>query len=308
MLRHDKTKLKALKVYEDMSDDGDSLALLKEIKGISYRFETRDNIYSSTHDAKAAFYKDKQGKDETNSDYLSRFKDIYQVVEYYGGNLCDDDALIKHESTILLSKKSHPNYVLDRQDLKEATMNAKQRSLAMCFFKGADKVRYGALQIELKNNYSRGTDQYAKNVTEVYNLLVSYTKTETPRREPRDRGDTRDRNPTNGGDNNRIPLGASFAQATAQGNIIQCYNCQETGHMANGCTNLPRTRAQGVAGAAPTVAATTTGAAFLMTSEGEEEETNEQPMFSFNMTDESVRIDKNISLIQCGYCLIAHPQ
>ena len=79
-----KTKLKALKVYEDMSDDGDSLTLLKEIKGISYRFETRDNIYSSMHDAKAAFYKNKQGKDETNSDYLSRFKDIYQVVEHYG--------------------------------------------------------------------------------------------------------------------------------------------------------------------------------------------------------------------------------
>ena len=69
-----KTKLKALKAYEEISEGSDSLKLLKEIKGISYRFETRNNLYSSMHDAKVAFYKNEQGKDETNSDYLSRFK------------------------------------------------------------------------------------------------------------------------------------------------------------------------------------------------------------------------------------------
>ena len=174
------------------------------------------------HDAKVAFYKNKQGKDKTNSDYLSRFKDIYQVVKHYGGSLCNDNTLINHEKTILLSMKTDPNPTLDESEIKEAKMNAKQRSLAMCFFKGADKMRYGPLQIELKNNYSRGTDQYAKNVTEAYNLLVSYTKAETPRRETRDR-DTRDRLTRYGGENNRVPLGATFAQATAQG--IVTYFC-----------------------------------------------------------------------------------
>ena len=76
-----KTKLKALNSYEELSEGSDSLKLLKEIKGMSYHFETRDNSYSSMHEAKVAFYKNKQGKDEMNSDYLSRFKDIYQVVE-----------------------------------------------------------------------------------------------------------------------------------------------------------------------------------------------------------------------------------
>ena len=77
-----KKKLKALKAYKDLSDDSDSLKLLKEIKGILYWFDTRDNLYSSMHDAKVAFYTNKQGKDESNSDYLSRFKDIYKVVEH----------------------------------------------------------------------------------------------------------------------------------------------------------------------------------------------------------------------------------
>ena len=60
--------------------------------------------------------------------------------------------------------------------------------------------------------------------------------------------------------------------------------------MANGCTNLSRKIAQGVA----TEVATATGAAFLMTNDNEEdaEENTEETMFSFNMTDESVCIEK----------------
>ena len=48
-----KTKIKALDIFELISENSDSLALLKEIKGISYRFESRDNIYMSMDDAKA---------------------------------------------------------------------------------------------------------------------------------------------------------------------------------------------------------------------------------------------------------------
>ena len=35
--------------------------------------------------------------------------------------------------------------------------------------------------MDLKNQHSRGTDQYPKTVTEAYNLLVSYKKTENTR-------------------------------------------------------------------------------------------------------------------------------
>ena len=51
-----KTKIKALDIFELISENSDILALLKEIKGISYRFESRDNIYISMDDAKALFY------------------------------------------------------------------------------------------------------------------------------------------------------------------------------------------------------------------------------------------------------------
>ena len=92
-----KTKIKALDIFELVSENSDSLVLLKETKGISYRFESRDNIYMFMDDAKALFYTNKQVHDESDADYLTKFKDICQVIEHYGGNLGDDQELIDEE-------------------------------------------------------------------------------------------------------------------------------------------------------------------------------------------------------------------
>ena len=51
----------------------------------------------SMDDAKALFYTNKQVHDESDADYLTKFKDICQVIEHYGGNLGDDQALIDEE-------------------------------------------------------------------------------------------------------------------------------------------------------------------------------------------------------------------
>ena len=53
------TQIKALKADDDLFKDSDSFKLLKEIKGISYYFETCDNLYLSMHDAKVTFYTNK---------------------------------------------------------------------------------------------------------------------------------------------------------------------------------------------------------------------------------------------------------
>ena len=176
-----KTKIKALANFETMSEHSDSLALLKEIKGISYRFECRDNIYMSMDDAKAIFYTNKQVHDESNADYLTKFKDICEVIEHYGGSLCDDKAMIEEELANLIlqdpscSKEEKEDYRAD------ALVLAKNKALAMAFLKRSDKGRFGQLLTDLKNQYSRGTDQYPETVTEAYNLLVSYKKPETNR-------------------------------------------------------------------------------------------------------------------------------
>ena len=56
------------------------------------------------------------------------------MVKHYGGSFCNNDALIKHEKTVILSnKESDPKTILDDTEIQEASSNAKKRALAMCF-------------------------------------------------------------------------------------------------------------------------------------------------------------------------------
>ena len=177
-----KTKIKALANFETMSDHSNSLTLLKEIKGISYRFESRDNIYMSMDDAKALFYTNKQAHDESNADYLTKFKDMCEVIEHYGGSLCDDEAMIVEELANLIAQDPSKLKKEDKEDYRaDAHALAKNKALAMTFLKRSDKGRFGQIPTDLKNQYSRGTNQYPETVMEAYNLLVSYKKPENNR-------------------------------------------------------------------------------------------------------------------------------
>ena len=67
-------KIKSDKLYDDMREVDGSLMLIKMIKGIAYKFASQKNIYLVLDNAKCAFYAYKQGPDETNANYLSKFK------------------------------------------------------------------------------------------------------------------------------------------------------------------------------------------------------------------------------------------
>ena len=116
-------------------------------------------------DAKALLYTNKQVHDESNANYLTKFKDMCQVIEHYGGSLCDDQALIDKELVNLVI----PAYATDEEKEEyrsEALMLAKKKALAMAFLKRSDKARYIQFLTDLKNQYSCGTDQYPETVTE----------------------------------------------------------------------------------------------------------------------------------------------
>ena len=86
-------KIKSDKLYDSMhAEVDDSLMLIKIIKGIAYKFESQKNIYLSLDNVKCTFYAYKQGADETNANYMSKFKNTIEVIEHYGGTTGEDKA------------------------------------------------------------------------------------------------------------------------------------------------------------------------------------------------------------------------
>ena len=234
------SKLKSTNEFEAMADSNDSLGLLQMIKGIAYRFESQSNIYLALDEAKCSFYTYYQGHDESNATYLSKFKDIIQVIEHYGGNIGDDEVLVAEE----LKKLKLDSKVTTSSDLSAATETAKQKSHAIAFLKRADKHRYGILTTDLANLYSRGTDQYPTTITEAYNMLVTYKKpvTQNTRGPPTPASNvTRPREPTAASTLLPVTEDLSFVQQASPPPIesIQCYNCQEYGHYKSDCNAKP---------------------------------------------------------------------
>ena len=134
-------KLKTIEDYEDIDETLDCLELLLAIKGIAYKFETQGYLYLSLDDAKSEFYAYKQGRHENNSDYLTKFKSMLEVITHYGGSFGDDPALVKEEmrrNQVKISSTSKPGNTAYDMLIPET----RERACAMAFIKRADKQRY----------------------------------------------------------------------------------------------------------------------------------------------------------------------
>ena len=56
------------------------------------------------------------------------------------------------------------------------SLAARNRSITKSFFKRADKSRYGSLWTDLENQYTRGINQYPRDLTRAYTILLDYRK------------------------------------------------------------------------------------------------------------------------------------
>jgi len=264
-------KVKSDDGYDEMYESSDSLELIKIIKGVAYKFESQKNIYLALDDAKCTFYAYHQGADESNSSYMSKFKNFIEVIEHYGGSIGEDQALINEE----LKSFSTPN----DKETKTAKETAKQKMHAIAFLKRADKNRYSLLVTDLENNFTRGTDQYPTSITETYNLLVNYKKPENKERHSRAPR-------ANGGDRNTSVQQDELAFVQqVQPNVpledVQCYNCQQMGHYATTCTSARVTRHQ----AAIQLLQHCTIEEATFEDEESDFDDDEDIHFSFNLTD-----------------------
>ena len=134
-------KLKTIEDYVIIDETLNCLDLLLAIKGIAYKIKTQVYLYLSLNDAKRKFYAYKQGRYESNSDYLTKFKSMLEVITHYGGSFGDDPALVKDErkqNQLKVSAVSKPGNASYYMMIPEA----KERACALAFIKRANKHHY----------------------------------------------------------------------------------------------------------------------------------------------------------------------
>ena len=157
------TMLKADAEYEAKSRLFDYEWLFKKVKSIVSGLDTKVNLRVSLHSAMLNFLTMRQGENETNDDYLTRFKSSTETLKLAGG---------EH---IFISKE-----MMGLDDLDTATKTQKDkekdRFMAACFILRCDGInersRYKNLLEDLKSSANRGRDEYPTTLTEAFDLLV----------------------------------------------------------------------------------------------------------------------------------------
>eukprot|EP00979_Chaetoceros_neogracilis_P012386 scaffold3270_cov138-Chaetoceros_neogracile.AAC.1 len=95
------SKLQSLDDYTEKKSACDCSWILKEIKGITHKFEGTRYVFLSINEAKTNFYNNKQKNTETLTEYLERFKALVEVLEHYKSSIGEDEAFIKEAANLI---------------------------------------------------------------------------------------------------------------------------------------------------------------------------------------------------------------
>jgi hypothetical protein len=155
-----RTKIRALTDFSVENRANNCVWLLGEIKGVTHQFDTKRNIFLSLLDARIAYFTCKQLQQQTDAEYLEIFRANVEVLEYYKADISESHLLIDNSDNKLTD--------VERKKI------ARGCTIAMAFLRGSDPRRYASLWSDLANQKTRGNDQYPKDLTAAYSMLVNY--------------------------------------------------------------------------------------------------------------------------------------
>lgn len=107
-------KLKTMTDYKQIHSDRDIWKLLTTIQSVIFRFETQNYSHLALHDAFATLYAFKQHRHQRNSDYLTKFKNLANAINHYGGIIGNHTRLVvdkaKRIHNVTIIDPSSPEY------------------------------------------------------------------------------------------------------------------------------------------------------------------------------------------------------
>ena len=114
----------------------------------------------------------------TNPDYLEKFMNLTEMAESYEGTL--HVAAVFNISLLTSNLRKIPEADLDEDERIIISASAREIYLSCAFVIASNTKRYGRLVEELENDYTKGNNNYPKNMVKSYQLINEY-KSWTPR-------------------------------------------------------------------------------------------------------------------------------
>ena len=211
--------------YETASSVFDPLCLLREIKKATSGIDDKANTYVSMHDAISQLYRMKQGSQESNDNYLSRFKTNVAAVELSGRKHIFASSIIS----------GIPVHEMSTEELNEEI----DKSKAIIFLKCADEGRYGALSKRLREATYLDRDEYPTTLSTMYELMTkSCTNIQANTNNNSSRGR---RNGVSLLQRNESYEEQSIPSVDGRTFDVTFYNCNRRGHYASSCPNPTNT-------------------------------------------------------------------
>jgi hypothetical protein len=164
-------KIEATNGFAKAKADFDCHWLLTTIKNVCHNFEHTDNRLVALIKAKAEIFQYLQGANQSTHDYHDAFNEQLAILESYSAKLHD---LIGAAPPKLAAK------IVAQKDAKEKDALMRNHYTAALFLRNADPARYEPLCEELKNDFSKGRDEYPTLITAVYQMLLSRDKGAAP--------------------------------------------------------------------------------------------------------------------------------
>ena len=106
---------------------------------------------------------------------------MVDIIEYHGGSITKDKALIKHERKLeekLLFKERSSDGTLKQR--------ARDKMLVVALIRRADRGRYAKLITDLKDQCTLKSDVYPSDITSAHNILENYSAKPNPRKNDND--------------------------------------------------------------------------------------------------------------------------
>jgi hypothetical protein len=198
-----KAKLESMHEYDERQRTSDCHWLLKSILAITLQFDNRRYGHIAIMDAHQKFLNCKQSSTQTVEDYRRQLTLWSDTIKHHGGSIVTNPAL----ASIIDSKGKS-------RTADELHKAGRQETLAMALLRGSDPARYGTLLDHLANQFAAGRDEYPKDLTASYSLLVHYKTPSNTRARNDSNNSSNHNNSGNSGNGNNSGTGGNNSRTS----------------------------------------------------------------------------------------------